>query len=39
MRMRVSPKVSIYSDGNNIIIIIIIGFLGLGFKLVLLVLL
>ena len=35
----ISWKVVIYSDGDNIIIIIIIGFLGLGFKLVLLVLL
>ena len=35
-----SWKVAIYSDGDNIIIVIIIlGFLGLGFKLVLLVLL
>ena len=30
-----SRKVSIYSDGDNIIIIIIIGFLGLRFELVL----
>ena len=36
----ISRKVVIYSDGDNIImIIIIVGFLGLGFKLVLLVLL
>ena len=39
LRVLRSRKVTIYSDGDNIIIIIIIGFLGLKFKLVLLVLL
>ena len=40
LRVLTSPKVAIYSDGDNIIIIIIIiRFLGLGFKLVFLVLL
>ena len=40
LRVLTCRKVAIYSDGDNIIIIIIIiGFLGLGFKLVLLVLL
>ena len=38
LRVLISWKVAIYSDGDNIIIIII-GFLGLTFKLVLLVLL
>ena len=37
LRVLTSRKVAIYSDGDNIIIII--GFLGLRFKLVLLVLL
>ena len=40
LRFLIRWKVVIYSDGDNIIIIIIVvGFLGLGFKLVLLVLL
>ena len=29
-----SQKAAIYSDGDNIIIVIIVGFLGLRFKLV-----
>ena len=40
LRVLISRKVAIYSDGDNIVIIIIIvGFFGLRFKLVLLVLL
>ena len=35
LRVLRSWKVAIYSDGDDIIIIIIIGFLGLRFKLVL----
>ena len=35
LRVLTSRKVAIYSNGDNIIIIIIIGFLGLRFKLVL----
>ena len=36
LRVLTSRKIAIYSDGDNlIIIIIIIGFLGLRFKLVL----
>ncbi len=35
LRVPTSRKTAIYSDGDNIIIIIIIGFLGLRFKLVL----
>ena len=34
LRVLRSRKVAIYSNGDNIIIIIIIGFLGLRFKLV-----
>ena len=37
LRVLISRKVTIYSDRDNIIIIIIIGFFGLRFKLVLLV--